>query len=49
MKPMLPANGPTPPMTTTVTPSQSGITRRRTAAMQSSDMTIQPMPCAQPK
>ena len=45
----LPANGPTPPTTATITPSQSGITRRRTASMHSSDMTIQPMPCAQPK
>ena len=32
-KPALPANGPTPPMTATITPSQSGITRRRTASM----------------
>ena len=31
MNPMLPANGPTPPMTATTTASQSGITRRRTA------------------
>ena len=44
----LPANGPTPPTTATITPSQSGITRRRTASTHSSDMTIQPMPCAQP-
>ena len=30
-KPPLPANGPTPPTTATITPSQSGSTRRRTA------------------
>ena len=42
MKPRLPANGPTPPTTATITPSQGGITRRLTAARQSSDMTIQP-------
>ena len=45
---MLPANGPTPPTTATITASQSGITRRRTAARQSSDITIQPIPCTQP-
>ena len=45
---MLPANGPTPPTTATITPSQGGITRRRTAARQSSDITIQPMPWTQP-
>ena len=45
---MLPANGPTPPITATITPSQGGITRRFTAARQSSDITIQPMPCTQP-
>ena len=32
-----------------MTPSQRGITRRRTASTHSSDMTIQPMPCAQPR
>ena len=38
-KPAVPAKGPTPPTTATITPSQSGITRRLTASMQSSDMT----------
>ena len=46
--PMLPANGPIPPTTATITASQSGITCRRTATMHSSDMAIQPTPCAQP-
>ena len=46
---MLPANGPMPPTTATMTASQSGITRLRTATMQSSDIRIQPMPCNQPK
>ena len=32
-----------------MTPSQRGITRRRTASMHSSDIRIQPMPCAHPR
>ena len=43
-----PANGPTPPTTATITPNHRGMTRRRTAAIDSSDMQIQPIPWHQP-
>ena len=46
--PILPPNGPTPPMTATMTPAKR-ITPRRTASTRGSDVTIQPIPCAQPR
>ena len=44
-----PMNGPMPPSTATATARRRSITRRRSAAMQASDIAIQPRPWAMPK
>src|SRR5581483_6597766 len=49
MKPIDPANGPSPPSTSTTTASQNGITRFRAAQMQTSDIPIQSSPWLIPR
>jgi hypothetical protein len=47
-KPIVPADGPSPPSKAKVTASQNGITSRR-SLMQISDIAIHSSPCARPR